>query len=215
ENSNICNMHATNVAVEYFLDRVGNTVFKQKHGVKSLHAIVTDAICTGNVDTLVEEGFDRGTSQMIVDVIVEKAAQVGVSNLRQYHEKAKKFGWSNVINKIVRAQNKIYYASRASLEAHDLLTHLDNPAVDIPSRMLKDTIAGRNGGKRTKLEEHLIKAGLSRISDADYRSACEELIRAVDTVLEPEASNEKTAIKARKCMESIIASVIQKGELIV
>ena len=180
ENSSAADEQATNVAIEYFLDRVGNTVFKQKHGVKSLHAIVTDAICTGNVDSLVKEGFERKTSQTIVDVITEKAAGVGVSNLAQYHAKAKEKGWSNIINRIVRQQNKIYYASRANLEATELLDHLDSPAVDIPSKILKDVLSGKIGALKTRLEDYLDQDALASIQDEDHRGACEALMGLIE-----------------------------------
>jgi len=187
ENSTVCDDQATNIAVEYFLDRVGNTVFQQKHGIeKSLHAVVTDAICTGNVEALVKEGFDRGTSQTIVSVLIEKARAVGVSNLAQYHAKAKENGWSNVINRIVRQQNKIYYASRANLEATELVDHLDAPAVDIPSRILKDTMSGKIGTLKTKLEDYLDVEALSSIKNEDYRDACGTLMGLVERALAPQ-----------------------------
>jgi len=192
ENSTVCDDQATNIAAEYFLDRVGNTVFQQKHGIeKSLHAVVTDAICTGNVEALVKEGFDRGTSQTIVNVIVEKARAIGVSNLAQYHAKAKENGWSNVINRIVRQQNKIYYASRANLEATELIDHLEAPAVDIPSKILKDIMSGKIGALKTKLEDYLDKEALSNIKDEDHRGACETLIEILDEALMPQTKQEE------------------------
>jgi len=190
ENSPVADEQDTNVAIEYFLDRVGNTVFKQKHGVKSLHAIVTDAICTGNVETLVKEGFERKTSQTIVNVITEKAAAVGVSNLAQYHAKAKEKGWSNIVNRIVRQQNKIYYASRAELEATELLDHLEAPAVDIPSKILKDVLSGKIGALKTRLEDYLDQDALSSIQDDDHRGACEALMELIEETFTPKQPQE-------------------------
>jgi len=185
ENSNVCDLQDTNVAIEYFLDTVGNTVFAQKHGTKSLHAIVTEAICCGHVEALAKEGFDRATSQTIVDVITEKARALGVNNLEQYYKKAKENGWSNIINRIVRQQNKIYYASRANLEACVLLDHLEAPAVDIPSRILKDILSGKVGALRTKLEECLDQDALDGIRNTDHKDACRTLMDMVEDLLSP------------------------------
>jgi len=189
ENSEVCDLQDTNVAIEFFLERVGQTVFDQKHGTKSLHDVVTEAICCGNVEILVEEGFDRDTSQTIVDVITEKARYLGVTNLAQYYKKAKENGWSSIINRIVREQNKIYYASRANLEACALLDHLEAPAVDIPSKILKDILSGKIGALRTKLEEYLEKDALNTIKDADCRDAGKTLMDLVETLLSPQDKN--------------------------
>jgi len=209
ENSQVCDLQATNVAIEYFLDRVGNTVFKQKHGVKSLHAIVTEAICIGDVETLAREGFDRGTSQMIVDVVREKAASIGVNNLVEYHRKAKQNGWSNIINRIVREQNKIYYASRANLEACELLDHLDMPAVDIPSKILKDILSGKADTLRTRLEECLEQDALDSIKDVDHREACRSLMDLVEEMLTPPHKNfidEEASARIRACFDIPVRS---------
>jgi hypothetical protein len=161
-------------------------VFQQKHGIeKSLHAVVTEAICCGNVEALVGEGFDRTTSQTIVEVIKEKAMHLGVSDLVLYYKKAKENGWSNIINRIVREQNKIYYASRANLEACVLLDHLEAPAVDIPSRILKGILSGKVGTLRTKLAECLEEDALNTIKDVNHQDACRTLMDLVEELLTP------------------------------
>ena len=85
ENSDIKENQKVNVAIEVFLDKVANSVFKQKHGVKSLHEVVTDAICTADVETLVAEGFNRSTSVMVCDLIIKKAKEVGIKDLVWFH----------------------------------------------------------------------------------------------------------------------------------
>lgn len=185
ENSHVADDQATNVAIEYFLDRVGNTVFKQKHGVKSLHAIVTEAICCGDVETLVSEGFDRATSQTIVDVIREKAKALRVYDLVRYYHRAKERGWSNIINRIVRMENKIYYASRAQLEGLELLDHLESEAVDIPSKILKRLLSGKVDSVRTKLEEILELEATDVIHNDSWREACISLMDLVEGLLKP------------------------------
>jgi hypothetical protein len=205
ENSDICDRQETNVAIEYFLDRVGNTVFKQKHGVKALHEIVTEAICTGNVETLVNEGFDRNTSETIIGVIKRKAAQVGISNMAAYHKIAKERKWSNAINRIVRHQNKVYYASRADLSACELLAHLYEPAVDVPSRMFKDIIEGKIGTSMTKMEEYMTRSKTEDIKDPRFKEVCKHLLSIVDNVTTPAADTTKDECqRAKECLTRIV-----------
>jgi hypothetical protein len=168
--------------VEVFLDRVGNTVFKQKHGVKSLHSIVMDAICLGDVETLAKHDFDRETSQIICDIVREKAAQIGVSNLVTYFHKAKEKGWSNIINLIVRKQNRIYFASRSELEGLELLTALESPVVDMPSQIVHNILAGKTGGVRTLMDEHLDSKMMERLSNTESKTAAAELFKLLDGV---------------------------------
>jgi hypothetical protein len=182
ENSKYANDQKVNIAVEVFLDRVGNTVFKQKHGVKSLHSIVMDAICLGDVETLAKHDFDRETSQIICDIVREKAAQIGVSNLVTYFHKAKEKGWSNIINLIVRKQNRIYFASRSELEGLELLTALESPVVDMPSQIVHNILAGKTGGVRTLMDEHLDSKMMERLSNTESRTAAAELFKLLDGV---------------------------------
>jgi len=136
ENSDIKDNQKVNVAIEVFLDKVANSVFKQKHGVKSLHEIVTDAICTADVATLISEGFNKSTSLMMCDLIKKKALEVGVKDLVKFHATAKELG-TTIINRIVKIQNKVYFASRSNLNSIDLIESLNAEAVDIPSKLFK------------------------------------------------------------------------------
>ncbi len=144
ENSYVRDNQKINCAVEFFLDKVANSIFKQKHGVKALSGVVVDAICTGNVNSLVDEGFRRSTSQILCNIIKEKAAEIDVFDLIKHHEQTKISNTSNIINLIVRKQNRIYFASRASLETLDLLKCLESPVVDIPSKLLHWSLAGKS-----------------------------------------------------------------------
>jgi len=209
ENSDIKDNQKTNVAVELFLDKVGNSVFKQKHGVKSLHDIVIDAICTADVNMLVEHGFRRGTSTIICDIIRQKAAMLSrpINDLKSYHEKAKQRGWSKVINKIVREQNKIYFASRACLEGCDLLTHLEHPAVDFPSKMFKWTLTGKAQRMRNELEKHFNEGG-GKLKTHGMKKACEALCELIDSTMVPEVSGEgrREMLRSRELLKEVFAS---------
>jgi hypothetical protein len=191
ENSDIKDNQKTNVAVEVFLDRVGNSVFKQKHGVKSLHEIVIDAICTGDVNMLVEEGFSRGTSTIICDVLRKKGAELGVENIKSYHEWAKANGRSKLINRIVRYQNRIYFASRALMGPCALLETIKSPGVDWPSKMFKLVLSGKSRPKDTELDKHLdSRRGIGTIKDENVKAACSAMWDYVRKMLGDAKENE-------------------------
>jgi hypothetical protein len=176
ENSDIKDNQKTNVAVEVFLDRVGNSVFKQKHGIKSLHDIVVGAICTGDVETLVENGFARGTSTVICNVLRTKGAELGVKDIKSYHEWTVRNKRSKLINRIVREQNRIYFASRSQLGACSLLKCLEAEEVDCPSKMFKWTLSGKAERIETELEKVMdAKFGISSIKEEGIRSVCNSI----------------------------------------
>jgi len=124
------------VSLEVLLDFLGNSVFSQKHGVKSLQEEATDAICTGNVEEMVALGFDRQPSQLLCDLIRKEASSIRIRDLVQYHQKVKEERWPKIINLIVRRKNKIYFATRSRLSPFNLLQHLESPPVDLPSHMM-------------------------------------------------------------------------------
>jgi hypothetical protein len=125
--------------VEVLLDFLGNTVFKQKHGIKSLQEEATDAICTADLEKMVSLGFDKKPSLLLCNLIVKEAASLGIvgrNALISYHEFVKANGRSKIINRIVREKNKVYFATRASFGPRVLLHHLKESPVDLPSFML-------------------------------------------------------------------------------
>ena len=136
ETSKVEHTQEFNCGIEVFMNIVANSVFKQKHGVKSLHQVVADAVCTADVETLVKEGFGRNTSEMLCSTIKEKASELGIDDLKDHHEKHLKSGRSNIITYIVRNNNELYFASRSILEP-TRVTHLvrDYDIVDLPSEM--------------------------------------------------------------------------------
>jgi len=184
ESSEVRNDTKTQVAVEVFLDKVGNSVFKQKHGVKSLHSKVIDAICCGDVEALVCEGFERGTSTIICDTIRKKALELGVGDLKGYHKFIKENGASNIVNRIVRTKNKIYFASRSKLEACELLHHLESNAVDIPSKMLKLVLSGQIGRKTTQLDKMFTDKAMSCMGN-EMKGACTAILEKLELLFNP------------------------------
>ena len=183
ENGGLRKNRKLDVAVELFLNKVANSIFSQKHGKRSLHRVVVDATCTGDVDTLVKEGFDRGTTTIICDTIYKKAKTLGIFNLAEYHEKVKKYGGSNIISKIVRSENRIYYASRANLECTRLLEHLKSPIVDVPSKLLKWVMSGKAKNIKTEFENLSDKTKMSAMHNSDYKDVCTTMCKYIEKSL--------------------------------
>ena len=182
ENSEVSNSQKTNCAVEIFLDKVANSIFKQKHGATPLRDIVVDAVCSGDVETLVKHGFERGTSTIICDTIKAKALLLGISDLVEHHRYSKENGTSNIINKIVRTENKVYFASRAALEPCKFLKYLEQPAVDVPSKVLQWVMSGKAKDVKNVLDLRKEDKEYSDIKNPDYRDACKSLCRCIDTM---------------------------------
>jgi len=125
------------VELELLLDFLGNTVFSQKHGIKSLQEEATDAICTADVEKMVELGFRRGPSELLCNLIKKEAASIGTKDLVGYHAFIKENGGSKIINKIVRLKNRLWFATRARLGPFKLRDHLRAAPVDLPSYMMR------------------------------------------------------------------------------
>ncbi len=151
------------VNLELLLNFLGNTVFKQKHGIRSLQEEATDAICTADVDKMVELGFDRAPSKLLCDLIRKEAASLRVYNLVKYHDFVKENGGSKIINFIVRRKNRVYFATRANLGPFKLLDHLNDAPVDLPSWMLSHILRSTKEDIEAKLER--LKAEKMNIRD--------------------------------------------------
>lgn len=157
--------------IEMLLDFLGNTVFKQKHGIKSLQEEAIDAICTADVDKMVSLGFDRDPSLLLCNLIIREAAKTGVTDLVKYHQNAKENGGSKIINTIVRNHNKIYFASRAQLGPFSLLKHLEEKPVDMPSYMM-DILLKR---EKEKIAEKLGSIKFEKVEKRFRRTASPEI----------------------------------------
>jgi len=181
ENSNISKDLKTRVAIEMFLERVAQSVFEQKHGSKSLYEVVIDSVCTGDIETLVSIGFKRGTSDKLCALIAERAQSIGVTDLIKFHEQAKK-GGSKIVSAIVRKQNLIYFASRASMTDVMLLKMLEAPAVDVPSYMWKWVISCSGNNACTEFDKHRQEKVLKTVKDNDYRNLATMFCNLVDNL---------------------------------
>ena len=129
-----------NAMIEKTLDFLGNTVFSQKHGIKPLQEEATEAICLADAEKMVNLGFDKEPSERLCEIVRRKAMQLGIEDLEEHYERHKTIGSSNVINTIVRRFNKVYFASRASLDPIYMLRCLDAGPVDLPSHLFKKAL---------------------------------------------------------------------------
>ncbi len=196
ENSDLAKDQKMKVAIEMFLEKAAQSVFEQKHGGKSLYEIVIDGVCTANVEMLVEVGFKRGTTEKLCSLITTRANGLGIFDLPVYHEKIKQDGGSNLISTIVRAQNRIYFASRSQLEGIALLKALEAPAMDIPSRMYKWVMAGKTRNIQTILEKMSEGERMQTIKNDKFREACGSLCGLIDTMFDKsDNSTDKEAEK--------------------
>ena len=170
--------------LELLLDFLGNTVFKQKHGIRSLQSEATDAICLADVDKMVQLGFDRHPSEMLCNLIRKEAASLGVRDLKRFHREAKEGRHSKIINFIVRRKHRIYFATRANPRPFELMDHLTAKPNDLPSYMLSLILRS----KRESIEEKLdrIKAEKVKVRDElhtdEMRSVYEKLSAYIDAI---------------------------------
>ena len=201
ENSDLGRDQKVKVAAEMFLEKAAQSVFEQKHGGKSLYEIVIEGVCTANVEMLVEVGFKRGITDKLCNLVTQRANAMGIFDLTKYHQRMKERGGSNLISRIVREQNVIYFASRSQLGALDLLQVLEAPAVDIPSRMWKWVMAGKADKMVTVLEDQINRKGMENIRSANMRSACSALCEVVEDIFNgPTSMLEHKMRELRKTM---------------
>jgi hypothetical protein len=124
--------------IEVLLDTLGNSVFSQKHGIKSLQEDATDAICTANYDKMAELGFDKKSSEILCNIITKEANHVlNITDLKSHHASCKKKGGSNIISSLIRTKHKLYFASRSILAPYDLYTSTRCEDNDVPSFLFK------------------------------------------------------------------------------
>ena len=174
ENSEYAGNQRLECGIEVFMDTVANSVFKQKHGVKSLHKVVTEAVCTADEQSLIAEGFDPEVSRLVCLQIKKKAKELGVADLKAYHTMIQEKGGSNIINKIVKANNVLYFTSRSTLDGCKLVMNLINyDVVDIPSKIFKKIMETKPADVRE------YEKVLNSIKDVELRKYCDALANSL------------------------------------
>lgn len=122
------------INVEVFLDKVGNSVFSQKHGVRSLREECIEAVCLADAEALIKLGFPGKETHQLCQIIRDYAVKLGVrgdSGLREHYRRHLEEGRSSIIKTIVRRFHKSYFATRAQLHPVDLLEHLETEPRDL------------------------------------------------------------------------------------
>ncbi len=176
------------VELELLLDFLGNTVFKQKHGIKSLQEEATDAICTGNTARMVELGFKREPSELLCNLIRSEAASTGIRDIVWYHNTVvKEQGGSKIINRIVRMKNRLWFASRSVMNPFKLNDHLKDKAVDLPSMMMhallkSDHIKASDILKHKEAERNIHRANTD-LSTSKFKVIAKLMLEWVDNAL--------------------------------
>lgn len=131
------------INVEVFLDKVGNSVFSQKHGVRSLREECIEAVCLADAQALIKLGFPERETERLCRVIRAYAARLGLksdADLKAHYQKHLDEGRSNIINTIVRRFHKSYFATRANLHPIDLLDHLNTPPRDLVGFLIQRSL---------------------------------------------------------------------------
>ena len=85
--------------------------------------------------------------------------KIRIPNIVEYHKKVKEKGWPKIINLIVRKRNKIYFATRAQLGPFNLLRHLMEQPVDLPSFLLHTVLKT----ERERIEEKIERLKADRM----------------------------------------------------
>lgn len=128
------------INIEVLLDKVGNSVFSQKHGVKSLREECVEAVCLADVKALTALGFPEKETQQLCGIIRKYAAKLGVrtdEELRAHYQRHVEEGRSNIINTIVRRFHRTYFATRSNLHPIDMLEHLDSEPRDLVGYLVR------------------------------------------------------------------------------
>jgi hypothetical protein len=175
------------VHLELLLDFLGNTVFKQKHGIRSLQEDATDAICLADVDKMVALGFECGPSELLCKLIRKEAASLGIFDLKKFHDNAKYRGGSKIINFIVRKKNRIYFATRSKMGPFALLDHLKDAPRDLPSFLLFHVLRTNRERIEAKLER--LRSERMKIKDVLMTTRMKEIYETmsgiIDTIMSP------------------------------
>jgi hypothetical protein len=132
------------INVEVFLDKVGNSVFSQKHGTRSLREECVEAVCLADDKALIKLGFPERETQQLCNIIREYAQKLGVRNqagLVEHYRRHLEEGRSHIINTIVRRFHKAYFATRANLHPIDLLDHLRVEPHDLVGHLIRTSLA--------------------------------------------------------------------------
>ncbi len=139
------------INVEVFLDKVGNSVFSQKHGTKSLREECVEAVCLADTPALVALGFPERESKQLCGIIRTYAAKLGVrtnADLEAHYQRHVEEGRATIVSAIVRRFHKTYFATRSNLHPIDLLDHLEQEPRDLVSYLVHQVLSEEEPEKK-------------------------------------------------------------------
>lgn len=143
------------INVEVFLDKVGNSVFSQKHGTRSLREECIEAVCLAKPEALVKLGFPVQESTRLCAVIRKYAEKLGIRGdaaLHEHYQRHVKEGRSNIINLIVRRFHRAYFATRANLHPIHLLEYLSEKPHDLVGHLIWRSLRKSREEKTSKVK---------------------------------------------------------------
>lgn len=128
------------VAMELLLDKVANSVFSKKHAGRSLEDECREAICTADVDKMIDLGFGKDASVLLSGVIKKLSKECGFNpnSLPSYFRKCEEEGKSSIINIIIRRFHRLWYTSRSNQHPITMLENLETAPQDLTGYLFKD-----------------------------------------------------------------------------
>ncbi len=141
------------INVEVFLDKVGNSVFAQKHGTKSLREECVEAVCLADAGAMVDLGFPMKESLELCAIIRERAAKLGVrtdAELAEHYRCHVEDGSSSIVSAIVRRNHKAYFATRSSMHPIDFMEHLEADPADLASYLIQRSLSAGESPRETE-----------------------------------------------------------------
>jgi len=145
------------VALEVLLDKVANSVFSMKHAGRSLEAECRKAICTADIDQMLDLGFDPEASVVLAETLRRLAQEVGFNpnSLKSYFKRCESEGKSSIVNIIVRRFHKVWFTSRSNLHPVLVLENLETPAEDLSGWLFHYARIKweENSGKRPNVQQ--------------------------------------------------------------
>lgn len=125
------------VDMELLLDKVANSVFSKKHAGKSLEDECREAICTADVDKMVDLGFGEKASKKLSSIIIDLSKECGFSknSLKGYFKSCEEEGKTPITNIIIRKFHKTWLVSRTKQHPINMLKNLESTPQDLADHM--------------------------------------------------------------------------------
>jgi hypothetical protein len=109
--------------------------------IGSLEHLCKEAICLADYNLMVAMGFPEVASKRLCAIIISKAKDLRIKDLKAHFKRHLEENKSNIINVIIREKHKVYFATRSNLHPIILLEHLEaGYGEDLCSLMFKSSM---------------------------------------------------------------------------